>query len=75
MPRCSVERHLVRADVEAAVDGGRIAVDDLAAVAARASASASALLPDAVGPEDRHAARGVGGSHVSDTARQQHVDT
>ena len=32
MPRRSAERHLVGADVEAAIDGGRIAVDDLAAV-------------------------------------------
>jgi hypothetical protein len=44
-----VRSDLVGADVEPAVDGGGIAVEDLA-VEPAASASPSALFPDAVGP-------------------------
>ncbi len=50
MPRRSGDWHLVGADVEAAIDGGRIAVDDLAVEAFGHAISASELLPVAVGP-------------------------
>ena len=44
-----VSGHLVGADVEAAIDGGGVAVDDLAAVPL-GQRRPSALFPDAVGP-------------------------
>ena len=43
MPRCCVERHLVGADIEAAIDRRRVAIDDLAAIALRQREAERAL--------------------------------
>ena len=63
-----VERHLVGADVEAAIDGGGIAVDDLAAEAARPA-------PDPARSSRTRSARARPGREASSSKHaNEHVD-